>query len=178
MLRQSLPQGNIWPLPTTMISLRPTPCTPWAKPFCSCGRRASRTASSTAMKHSFPRASSGPWWPTSSRITPRTTCCAATTSATWRCSKRRCGMRSAGSGRSATAVRTTICSCALWKRPAARPMYRRCCTTGGCTQAPPLAAPMPSPMWRQQPKRRWPTIWPAPDAPAPWRTACSPVPTG
>ena len=102
MLRQSLPQGNIWPLPTTMISLRPTPCTPWAKPFCSCGRRASRTASSTAMKHSFPRASSGPWWPTSSRITPRTTCCAATTSATWRCSKRRCGMRSAGSGRSAT----------------------------------------------------------------------------
>ncbi len=34
------------------------------------------------------------------------------------------------------------------------------------------------PMWRQQPKRRWPTIWPAPDAPAPWRMACSPVPTG
>ena len=27
-------KGNIWPLPTTMISLRPTPCTPWAKPFC------------------------------------------------------------------------------------------------------------------------------------------------
>ena len=92
--------------------------------------------------------------------------------------KRRCGMRSAGSGRSATAVRTTICSCALWKRPAARLMCRRCCTTGGCTQAPPPAAPMPSPMWRQQPKRRWPTIWPAPDAPAPWRMACSPVPTG
>ena len=80
-------------------------------------------ASSTAMKHSFPRASSGPWWPTSSRITPRTTCCAATTSATWRCSKRRCGMRSAGSGRSAT-------------QSGPRPVPAPCGKTGGAAHVP------------------------------------------
>ena len=178
MLRQSLPQGNIWPLPTTMTSLHPTPCTPWAKPFCNCGSAASRTAFCTATRRCSPRASSGPWWPTSSRTTPRTTCCAATTSAIWRCSGKPCGTPLAANARSATAVRTTTCSCALPKRPAARPMYRRCSTTGGCTQAPPPAARTPSPMWRRRQKRRWPTIWPVPDAPAPWRTACSPAPTG
>ena len=93
-------------------------------------------------------------------------------------SGKHCGTPLAASARSATAVRTTTCSCALPKRPAARPMYRRCSTTGGCTQAPPPAARTLSPMWRRRQKRRWPTIWPAPDAPAPWRTACSPAPTG
>ena len=38
-----LAAGEYLALATTMISLRPTPCTPWAKPFCSCGRWASRT---------------------------------------------------------------------------------------------------------------------------------------
>ncbi len=30
-------QGNIWRWPTTTTSWRPTPCTPWARPSCSCG---------------------------------------------------------------------------------------------------------------------------------------------
>ena len=62
--------------------------------------------------------------------------------------------------------------------PAVRLMCRRCCTTGGCMPVPPPAVRRPSPMWRQQPKRRWQIIWPAPAAPVPWRMGCFPVPTG
>ena len=46
---------------------------------------------------------------------------------------------------------------ACWKRPAVPPMCRRCSTTGECTRGLPPVVPMPSPMWRQQPKRRWQT---------------------
>ena len=72
----------------------------------------------------FSKSIQRPWWPTSSQITPRTTCCAAITSATWRCSKRRCGMRSAGSGRSATQSGSRFVSAPCGKD-------RRC---GPCTQ--------------------------------------------
>ena len=66
-----------------------------------------------------------------------------------------------------TAVRIMICSCVCWKRPAVPPMCRRCSTTGGCTKARPLAAPMPSLTLPKRQRRRWPTIWSAPAAPAP-----------
>ena len=73
--------------------LAPMRCTPWARPFCSCGRRESRTASFTATRRSSPKPSSGPSWRISSRIMPRTTCSAATTSAIWPSSGKRCGSR-------------------------------------------------------------------------------------
>ena len=83
--------------------------------------------------------------------------CFATTSAIWRCSKKRCGSSWAANARNATAVRIMICSCVCWKRPAVPPMCRRCSTTGGCTRGLPPAVQTPSPMWRQRPKRRWQT---------------------
>ncbi len=46
--------------------------------------------SCTATRPSLAKASGGPWWPTSSPIMRRITCCAATTSAIWPCSKKRC----------------------------------------------------------------------------------------
>ena len=71
--------------------LAPHACTPWARQFCSCGSVASRTAFCTATKPCSARASGGPSRPTSSRTMRRITCCAATTSAIWRCSKKPVG---------------------------------------------------------------------------------------
>ena len=65
------------------------------------------------------------------------------------------------------AVRITTSSSGSLSRWAARPMCRRCSTTGGCTKARPPAAPMPSPTLPKRQRRRWPTIWSAPAAPVP-----------
>ena len=65
------------------------------------------------------------------------------------------------------AVRTTTFSSGSLSRWAARPMCRRCSTTGGCTKARPPAAPMPSLTLPKRQRRRWPTIWSAPAAPVP-----------
>ena len=59
MPQRSWQQGNIWLLPTTMISLRHMPCTPWARQSCSCGSGESRTALSTATKRCSVRISVG-----------------------------------------------------------------------------------------------------------------------
>lgn len=84
---RSWQQGSIWRWLTTTTFWHPMPCTPWARPSCSCGSAANRTDFCTATRHCSPKASAAPWWRTSSRTTPRITCCAATTSAIWRCSK-------------------------------------------------------------------------------------------
>ena len=56
-------------------------------------RQGSRTASCTATRLSLPKRSKSRWWPTSSPITPRITCSAATTSAIWPCSGGSCSSR-------------------------------------------------------------------------------------
>ncbi len=89
-------RGNIWRWPTTMTSLRPTPCTPWVRRSGSCARQGSRTASCTATRPSLPKRSKSRWWPTSSPIMPRIICSAATTSAIWPCSGGSCSSRWAG----------------------------------------------------------------------------------
>ena len=64
----------------------------------------------------------------------------------------------AASAPSVTAVRTTTSFSGSSNRPAVRLICRRCSTTGGSMPVLLPAAPMPSPMWRQLPKRHWPTI--------------------
>ena len=96
---RSWPRGSIWRWLTTTTFWHPMPCTPWARLSCSCGSVASRTAFCTATKPCSARASGGPARPTSSRTMRRITCCAATTSAIWRCSKGTvgcCGRRTPG----------------------------------------------------------------------------------
>ena len=160
-------RGNIWRWPTTMTSLRPTPCTPWVRRSGSCVRQGSRTASCTATRPSLPKRSKSRWWPTSSPIMPRIICSAATTSAIWPCSGGSCSSRQAGNAPNVMAVRTTTFSSGSLSRWAVRPMCRRCSTTGGCTKVRPPAAPMPSLTLPKRQRRRWPTIWSAPAAPVP-----------
>mgnify|MGYP002227564619 CR=1 FL=1 len=81
------------------------------------------------------------------------------------------------SARPATAARTTTSSSGSSSWWAARPMCLRCSITGGSTPGLRPAAPRPSPTWPKPQKRRWPTIWPAPAGPAPWRMGFSPAPT-
>ena len=83
----------------------------------------------------------------------------------------------AASARSATAARTTTSSSGSSSRWAARPMCPRCSITGGSTPGLRPAAPRPSPTWPKPQKRRWPTIWPTPAGPAPWRMGFFQAPT-
>ena len=91
----------------------------------------------------------GPWWPTSSRILPRST--------SWLlqlhlpsgglppalCFEKIGGER----GRVRRQPRTTTSSGGSSTRGRRLTICPRCSTTGGCTPAPPAAAPGPSPMW-------------------------------
>ena len=75
---------------------------------------------------------------TSSPITPRLSALAATTSAIWPYSGGSCSSRWAGNAPCDGSQTTTFSSGSL-SRWAARPMCRRCSTTGGCTKARPPA---------------------------------------
>ncbi len=100
-------------LPTTTIFWHPMPCTPWARPSCSCGSAASRTASSTAMKHLFfqehPAAHGGPL---QAGLRPGLSAVLQLHLPSGGVPKGAVGAAGRRAARSATAVRTTTSSCA------------------------------------------------------------------